>query len=56
MPETNYEELLLQELLDIINETPEYTEEVAQAFEEIRIRAFIMAKGGDRPSVPPRTP
>jgi len=56
MPETNYEELSLKELLDIINETQDYTEEVAAAFEELRVRSYINALGGDRPTVPPRNP
>jgi hypothetical protein len=56
MPETNYEELTLQELIDIINTNEDQTEEAAQAFEELRVRASIMAIGGDRPTVPPRNP
>lgn len=56
MPETNYEELTLQELLDIINETQDQTEEVLAAFEELRVRSYIMNFGGDRPVVPPRNP
>lgn len=49
------EELTLDEIVNLItaNEEPE---EVAQATEELRIRAYIMAKGGDRPSVPPKNP
>jgi len=56
MAETNYEELTLDELLDIINATQDYTEEVAASFEELRVRAYITARGGDRPTVPPRNP
>lgn len=56
MPETNYEELTLDSLLEIINETQDYSEEVAAAFEELRVRAYITAKGGDRANVPPRNP
>jgi len=56
MPDVNYEELSLDDLLEIINATQDYSEEVAAAFEELRVRSYIMAKGGDRPTVPPRNP
>lgn len=56
MPETNYEELTLEELLDIINSEEFQTEEYQQANEELRVRSWIMSKGGDRPNVPPRNP
>lgn len=56
MPEINYEELTLIELLEIIDTSENDAGQVDQAFEELRVRAHMIAKGFDRPTVPPRNP